>query len=241
MTESGVLDHVLVEHQPVGDLQQRREAHVDLGLARGADLVVVDLDRDAELAERQHHLGPKVLVMVHRGDREVALFITRLVAEVLAALLGPRVPHAFDGIDVVVALVVVLVETDRVEDVELGLGPEVGDVGDPRPLQIVLGLAGDVARVAGVELAGQRVLHEGVDHECRVLGEGVHDRGVRVRNQDHVRLLDLLEAADRRAVETEALLEGILGNLFERDREVLHQSGKVREPDVEELGAVLLA
>ena len=46
-----VLDDVLVLHDVVGGREQRVVAHVDLGLARGADLVVVHLDRDAHLLE----------------------------------------------------------------------------------------------------------------------------------------------------------------------------------------------
>src|SRR3712207_8308414 len=43
---SRLLDDVLVEHQLVGHGQQRVEPHVDLGLAGGADLVVLHLDLD---------------------------------------------------------------------------------------------------------------------------------------------------------------------------------------------------
>ena len=81
-----VLHHVLVEHQLVGHAQQRVEAHVDLGLAGGADLVVLDLDLDAEALHREDHLGAQVLVLVHRRDGEVPLLVPDLVAEVLARL-----------------------------------------------------------------------------------------------------------------------------------------------------------
>ena len=43
-----VLDDVLVEHELVGHRQHGVEAHVDLGLAGGADLVVLHLDLDAD-------------------------------------------------------------------------------------------------------------------------------------------------------------------------------------------------
>ncbi len=135
----------------------------------------------------------------------------------------------------------VLVETDRVEDVELGLGPEVRGVGDPRSLQVSLRLLRDVAGVAGVELAGDRVLDERVHDQRRVLAEGVHYRGVRVRNEDHVGFLDLLEAADRGPIEAVTLLERLLRELLEGHREVLHEARQVREPDVYELSALLLA
>jgi hypothetical protein len=55
-----VLHHVFVLEQLVGHLDQRREAHVDLGLARGRHLVVVRLDLDADLLHRQHHLAAHV-------------------------------------------------------------------------------------------------------------------------------------------------------------------------------------
>ena len=129
-----VLDDVLVLHDVVGGRQQRVVAHVDLGLAGGADLVVVHLDLDADLLEVQHHLGcagpgsgpsegrgstPPCTAACSRGSGR-------------RRRLAPGVPDAFDRIDVVVALVLVLVEPDRVEDVELGLRAPVRDVGDAR-------------------------------------------------------------------------------------------------------------
>ena len=50
-----------------------------------------------------------------------------------------------------------------------------------------------------------------------MLAERVHDGRVRVGHEEHVRLLDLLEATDRRAVEAEAILEGTLGQLVSRN------------------------
>ena len=128
-----VLHDVLVEHELVGHRRDGVEAHVDLGLPRSADFVVLHLDRDADLLEHAHHLGTQVLELVHRRDREVALLVPRLVPEVGAAVelaLAPRVPHAFDGVDEVVARELVLIEAHRVEDVELGLGAEVRGVGE---------------------------------------------------------------------------------------------------------------
>jgi hypothetical protein len=68
-----VLDDVLVEHDLVGHAQHRVEAHVDLGLTGGADLVVLHLDRDADRLELLDHLGPEVLVVVRGRGREVPL------------------------------------------------------------------------------------------------------------------------------------------------------------------------
>ena len=76
-----------------------------------------------------------------------------------------------------------------------------------------LGLARDPARVARVHLARHRVLHEAVDDQRRDLEERVDERAARVRHQEHVGLLDLLEPADRRAVEAEAGGEVLLVEL----------------------------
>ena len=238
-----VLDDVLVEHELVGHRQQRVEAHVDLGLAGGAHLVVLHLDLDAQLLERQDHLRAEVLEAVHWRDGEVPLLVAGLVPEVRAAVeleLATRVPHALDRVDVVVARVLVLVEASRVEDVELRFGPDVDGVGDARALDVLLRLLRDVARVAGVRLARDRVFDVTVDGERRVLAERVDDRRVRVGDQEHVGLLDLLEAADRRAVEPVALVEAVRRQLVDRHREVLHEPGEVTEPEVHDLGARVL-
>ena len=73
-----------------------------------------------------------------------------------------------------------------------------------------------------------------------VLAERVDDARVRVGHEEHVRLLDLLEAADRRAVEAVALLEAVLGELVRRRREVLHQPRQIAEAEVDDLDALVL-
>ena len=124
--------------------------------------------------------------------------------------------------------------TPSTEDVELGLGPEVHRVGQAGPLQVVLSFLGDVARVAAVGLPRDRVAHETVQVERDVLTERVEDRGVRIGDQEHVGLLDLLEAADRRAVEAVPVVEAVFGQLVNRHREVLHDAGQVAEAQVDE-------
>ncbi len=210
------LDYVLVQHQLVRHREQRVETHVDLGLTGCADFVVLHLDLDPHLLHREDHLRTEVLEMVHRRDREIAFLVARLEAEV-----GPvgaaSVPDAFDGVDVVVPLVGVLVEADVIENEELGLGPEIGRVGYSGRDQVVLRLLGNIAGIARVRLPRDGVAHEGVDVQGLVLAERVQDSCVRVGHEEHVRLLDLLEAADRRAVEAEAILEGALGQLVSRN------------------------
>ena len=123
-----VLDHVLVGHDLVGHARQRPEAHVDLALAAGRDLVVVELARDPEPLEREHHLGAHVVERVARAGREVALLRPHGVAEAGRA----RVPVALRRVDLVVRAVDGHVVRDGVEDEELALGPEVRRVRDAR-------------------------------------------------------------------------------------------------------------
>ena len=209
----GVLDDVLEQHDVVGRVQQRVELVVDLGLARGADLVVTALDLEAGVGQVGGHVVAQVGVVVDRRHGEVAALERHLVAEVAARLLAAGVPPALDRVDVVVLLVRVGPEADRVEDVELRLGAEVAGVGDAGGRQVLLGLARDVARVAAVGLAGDRVVHEEVDVERLVLAERVEPRGGRVGEQRHVGLVDGLEAADGRAVERGAVLEDVLADV----------------------------
>ncbi len=200
----------------------------------------MDLHLHAELLQVQHHVRSKVLVVVHGGQGEVALLVPRLVAQVVSALLGTGVPRPRHRIDVVVALVRVLVEPDRIEDVELALRTPVAHVGDARLQQVEFGLLGDASRVAAVHLARHRVLHEAVDDERGNPQERV-DVGARgVGDQEHVGLLDLLEAADRGSVEPVAGLEPVLVELSDGDGEVLHQARQVAEPQVHDLRAPAL-
>ena len=177
--------------------------------------------------------------MVHGRHREVALLGAGLVAEV-RALVAAGVPHALDRVDHVERLVRPVLEADVVEDEELGLGPEVGGVGDAGRLQVLLGLLGDVPRVTRVALAGHRIGHEAVDHERLAGPERVDVGRRRVGHQDHVRLLDLLEPPDRRAVEAVAVLERRLAQHPRRDGDVLHDAGEVAEAEVDELDALRL-
>ncbi len=119
-------------------------------------------------------------------------------------------------------------------------GPKYAVSAMPVPLEVLLRLLGDVARVAAVGLAGDRVLHEAVDVHRRVLAERVHDRGRRVGHQDHVGFLDLLEPADRGSVEAEAVDERVRFSSCEGTREVLHEAWQVAEPQVDELDALVL-
>ena len=129
-----------------------------------------------------------------------------------------------------------LVELHVVEDEELERRAEVGRVRDAGALHVVDGLAGDVPRVARVVLLGQRVL-DVADHRQRdVLAERVDEQRVRLRHEQHVRLVDRLPAADAGAVEADAVLEDASSSSdFGRDGEVLPEAGEVHEPQIDGL------
>ena len=190
-----VFNDVLVPHDLVGHAQQGIVLHVDLALAGGGDLVVVDLDGNADFYHLQDHLAADVLEGVMRWYREVAFLEAGLVAQV-GVLLAAAVPLALDGVNVVVGAVLRLVEADVVEDEELQLGAPVGGVGDAGGAQVLLRLLGDVARVAAVGLLGEGVEDVAGNGEGGYGAGGIDAGGGGIRNEDHVRFLDLLEAAD---------------------------------------------
>ena len=217
---------------------QRVELHVDLALAGGRHLVVVAFDDHADLLHHQRHLGAQVLQRVGRRHREVALLGAHLVAEVRALVLG-HVPVALDRVDRVGAEVDVLAVAHVVEHEELGLGPEERLVADARARQVLLGLARHAARVAAVEVLGHRVM-DVADHDQRlVAGERVEEGGLLVRQEQHVGGLDLLEAADRGAVEAQALVDRIGLEGGGREGGVLPDPGQVGEAQVDDLDAVV--
>jgi hypothetical protein len=240
-----VLDDVLVQLERVGHVDQGQEAQVDLTLAGAADLVVVALGADPERLEHEHHRGPQVAQRVVRRGREVALLRAVRVAErgqALAAALESlaRRPVALLGVDLIERGVRLLVERHVVEDVELGLGPEVHGVGDAARAQVLGGLDRDVAGVARVRLARDRVDHRADHRDRRRRVERVQDRRRRVGHQQHVRLVDLLEAADRRAVEADPVAERVLVEARERHSHVLPGARQVGELEVHQVRVVAL-
>jgi hypothetical protein len=130
------------------------------GTGSRADLMVLHLHLDPAPDQAAHHLRPQVGVMGRRRHREVTALVPGLVGKVAAVLLPSRVPGSLDGVEVIVGRVRPGLEACRVEDVELRLRPEIDSVRDARAAQEVLGLTRDVARVAAVRLASQRVVHE---------------------------------------------------------------------------------
>ena len=233
-----VLHDELVELHLVALAGEGGVAEVDLALAGGPHLVVVRLHGDPRGSQRHDRPRPEVLERVRRRAGEVALLEPGPVAEVGLQALAARVPDALLGIDVVVGLLLARVVADLVEDVELGLGPPVRRRGDAGRGEVALRLHGDPARVARVELPRDRVHDVADQRQRRHLVDRVHERGRGVGDQEHVRLLDLLEPADRRAVEADPGGERLLRELGDGHREVLEGARHVGEAQVHHLQAV---
>ena len=87
---------------------------------------------------------------------------------------------------------------------------EVNRVCDARRVQILLGTAGDVPRIAGIRLARERV-DDGKIHDQGLFdAERIHVGRRHVGNELHVRFVDGLESSYRRTVEHETLSEDVV-------------------------------
>ena len=197
-------------------------------------------DVDALLLHRERHRVADVVQRVGRRHREVAALDRRAVAHVPRLVVDARGPGRFFGLDLHEAARHVDVPGDAVEDEELGLRAEVRHFAEAGRLQVGLGALGDRARVAVVGLAVHRLVHVAGDVEHRLIGERVHARADRVRHQQHVGGLDALPAGDRRAVEGVAELELVLGEVLDRDGDVLLLAARIGEAEVDELHLLVL-
>ena len=150
-----------------------------------------------------------------------------------------RVPDALIRVDLVHRLVAGRFEPQRVEDVELDLGPPERRRGDAALGEVALGLARDVARVTAVRLTAPGLDNVACHDQRRDIERRVDIGGRRIRHQQHVRLVDVLEAADARAIEADAVDEQVLAEVLDRDAEVLGLPRQVDEAQVDDQHAGL--
>jgi len=186
------------------------------------------------------HVFTQIGLVVVRRDREVAALDPGLVTLVATFFRTAGIPPALLGIDLVEGTVHRGVESNVVEDVELGLGAEKAGVSDTGAGQVLLGLAGNIARVARIGLQGERVVHEEVARHRLSTAERIDPGGAHVGQQRHVGLVDRLETLDGRSVEGHAAGQRFRRDGRSRHGEVVHQAGEVAEPDVEDLDVVVL-
>ncbi len=196
---------------------------------------MVELARNAEPLEREHHARAQVAQRVVWRRRKVALLLADRVPETGI----PGVPVALRGIDLVARLVGAARVRHLVEDEELALGADEARVGDTRRAQVVLRPPGNTPRILRVRLECHRLGDLAEQRERRHFGERVENRGRRVRHQQHVALGDSLPPADRGAVEAEALVERRFVERSHRQRDVLPRAEQVTELQVDHGGARL--
>ena len=226
-----VLDNIFIPLQGIGHLDQRQEAQVNLRLAGGGHLVVVLLNPNPDLLHHLHHLSANVLIRVERRYREVAFFVPGLIAKI-GSFFPAGVPDAFNRIDVIIALVRVLVETNFVKNEEFRLRPEIRHFAEPAGLDIGFGLLGDAARVARVGLTRDRVHDIAEQAERRAFVERVHDRRAGVGHDQHVRGVNRLPATNRRAVKARPVLEQVFVIFTQRYGEMLPGPDQVHELEI---------
>src|SRR5262249_50757791 len=201
-------------------------------------LVVADFDLDARLFEREHDLLTDVDERVGRRNREVPFLVADRVPLVRAVL--ARVPVRLFGIDLVEGALLTRVETNLVEDEELGLGPEEDRVADARLTKIGFRFLRDEARIARVGLAGDGITDRADRADRGDGGEGVEFGRLGIWDDEHVRRVDRLPSANRRSVESEALFEARFREPVSGHGRVLPDTGEIDELQIEKLDVVLL-
>ena len=188
-----VADDVFVFLDFVGDFEKGVEFDIDFALAGGADFVVVDFGFDAGFFEGEDHFAAEVLESVGGAAGEVSAFGS---VGVSGGGFAAAVPVGFFAIDAEVGAVWFIGVGELVEDEEFGFGSEEGDVSDAGGFEIFLGFDGDEAGVSAVAFSGDGVDDIAEDDGGLVLGEGVHEEGVGVRDEGHIGLIDGLESSD---------------------------------------------
>ncbi len=179
-------------------------AHIDVGVVR----------RHREIAALRPHLVPAV-------DRAVRI------------VFGTCVPVGGGRVHLVEGAVHLGVVAHGIEDVELRLRPEVRGIGEAGALQKLLGLARDIARIAAVGLERMWIVDEAVQIQRLRGPEGVQLRGAQVREQQHIRFVNRLESAHRRAVEGDPVIDQIRAECGGRYRKVLLHTRYVTESNID--------
>ncbi len=105
----------------------------------------------------------------------------------------------------------------------------------PVLLQIRFGLLRHVARIAAVGLAGDGIEDIADDVQRGNRENRIHHRRIRIGNQEHVALVNLLEPADARAIEADAFAEQVVLEVFYWDGKMLPHARQVDKSQVDDL------
>src|SRR6266536_652161 len=96
------------------------------------------------------------MLVIHRRHRKISLLVTRLVPEV-GPLCAASVPRAFFRIDEIESVMVGLIKSNVIEDIELYFGTPGAGVGDAGRLEVLLRFLRDIPRVSALGVSGTRV------------------------------------------------------------------------------------
>jgi hypothetical protein len=178
------------------------------------------------------------LEVVDGRGGEVAFLESRAIAQVVLGTAA--VPASFVGIDVEEAVLWRCIEANAVEDEELRFGPEESLVGDAGLFQVRFGANGDLPGIARVGFVRDGVANVADQYQRGRVAERIHEGGVGIGQQQHVRFVDRLPPADGAAVEAESFLEGALFQFADGITHVLPKAGKIGETQIENFGVVLV-
>ena len=146
--------------------------------------------------------------MIHRRYRKISFLVTRLVPEV-----GPfgaaGVPRAFFRIDEIESVIVGLIKSNVIEDIELDFGTPVAGVGDAGRLEVLLRFLSDKPRIAAVGISGKRVANIANQAHRRQFGKRIEHHGIRIREKQHVALVNRLKATNARTVEADSIFKQV--------------------------------
>jgi hypothetical protein len=126
----------------------------------------------------------------------------------------------------------ILIEPHVIENEELRLRAEIRRIRQPAVLQIAFGFTGDPARVALIVLPRNGIDHVAGHHQRANLPEGIDERGARVRDEQHVALVDGRPTADAGSINAETLFKRVWGELADGIGDVLLQTGQIREAQI---------
>ncbi len=179
-------DDVLDDHRRVTGPHEAHQRRLDLALTRPTHLVVVVFDRHPHRPEVQAHLGAQVVECV-LGRNGVIPTVKRDVVTVPPCAAAPGSLARFDAVASTVHLILV---GHTVKDVKLELWPPLAPVGDAALDQVLLGTAGNIARVVEKDRLRVSLQRRADETEGRCVPKGIGKASREIRHQHHVTGLD---------------------------------------------------
>ena len=186
----GVPNQVAGPDQVIGCGDQWFGGEIKLALSGRGHPVVVAADGDAALGQRLQDLVAEFLQRIGRRDGQVSLAVPDPGGAGSGQVVAST-PLALTTLDPVERFLFVLAEPDPVEDEKIDPWPHSSFVSQPKRLEVMCRFSGNIARILGIVLAGDRVLDIGQNRQ----GAGpvrVDECGFRLGNDQDVAFVDRL-------------------------------------------------